>query len=231
MEYSEVIIPIEDMINAGIYTRIAKAKAGTLIIGTPHKKGGFAFLLDGTIKQVDGSIEYEVSAPSVIATNAGTQRIAYAVTDCIYSTVHRVEATTCEEAEIELFEGEPQITRIRNSYKALIARHGLDEEAVVNSLQPCILEESDNFYLAPSPVNGTGVFAKKDFDPHTCITMAVINEQRLSTSRYVNHSDIPNARFIDYNETSIALVSTKFIQKDMEIFIDYGERGIICHQQ
>ena len=231
MEYSEVIIPVEDMINAGMYARLAKAKAGTLIVGTPHKKGGFAFLLQGTIKQIDGELNYEVSAPLVIATHPGSQRVAYALTDCVYCTVHTVESSSCEQAEVELFEGEPQITRIRNSYKALIASHGLDEEDIVANLQPAILEESDNFYIADSAISGKGVFASKDFDVSTCITIAVIDGQRLATSRYTNHSDIPNARFVDYNANSLALVSTKVILKDMEILVDYSERGLLCHQQ
>lgn len=229
---SEIIIPIEHALVDGIYTRVASAKAGTLIIGNAHKKGGFAFLLSGTIKQVDGDIEYEVSAPTIIQTKAGSQRVAYAVTDCVYSTAHAVTSTTFDEAELELFEGISQITRIQNSYKSILTTLNLTDEEVKDLMGECLIEESDNFYLANSPINGIGIFAKVNFSPNTCITMSVVDNQRLATSRYTNHSDIPNARFIDYNENSLALVATRFITKDSEILIDYRERlGLLCHQQ
>lgn len=229
---SEIIIPIEHAIVDGVYTRVASAKAGTMIIGNAHKKGGFAFLLSGTIKQIDGDLEYEVTAPTIIQTKAGSQRTAYVVTDCVYSTVHAVDATTFEEAELELFEGVSQITRIQNSYKGILTKLNMTDEEVQGIMEDCIVEDSDNFYLAPSTISGTGVFAKIDFSPNTCITMSVLDNQRLATSRYTNHSDIPNARFIDYNNDSLALVATRFISKDSEILIDYRERlGLLCHQQ
>lgn len=54
--------------------------------------------------------------------------------------------------------------------------------------------------------------------------MSVLDGNRLATVRYVNHSDIPNAKLVDYKDNSTTLVATENIPLGYEILIDYKRR-------
>lgn len=227
-EYSETIIPIEDSIVDGVYTRIAYANAGSVVVGCTHKKGGTAILLSGTIRQIDGDDKYEISAPRIFNTQAGTQRIALAVTDCVYATIHSVEAITTEDAEKELFVETPQITRIRNSFKTFLLEHNISNDDVkdfMNSL-PVNYEHSDIYAIEKSVVDGYGSIAKRDIMKDEIIGIALKDGNRLPLARYVNHSDIPNAKFEDLENGDIILKAKVVIPQGSEIFINYRERGL-----
>lgn len=227
-DMSEVIVPIEDSIVDGVYTRIAYAKAGTIIIGCPHKKGGTAVLLSGSIRQIDGDIKYDISAPKIFNTNAGTQRSAYAVTDVIYCTMHSVESSTCEDAEKELFEQTPQITRIRNSFKSMLLECNMTEEDVDSEMEslPTYFETSDKYFVGDSIISGKGSIASTYIKKGEHISLAIKDGKRLPLARYVNHSDVPNARFLNMENGDIELVSIKHIPAGNEILVDYRERKL-----
>lgn len=226
---SEILIPIEHTLVDGVYTRIAYAKEGTMIVGAGHNKGGVAILLSGTIQQIDGDTRYEITAPKIFNTFAGTQRIALALTDCAYATCHSTEATTVDEAETLLFEGTSQLTRIRKAYsKFLLTSNKTEEDAQTEmSSLPIIVEESDKYYIGPSSIQGNGCYSSIDFGVYDVIGTAVLNSTRLGLARYVNHSDIPNCAFIRYEPNSIALVAIKEIQANNELLVDYSRQGDI----
>jgi len=221
----EAIIPIEHTLVDGVYTRIAYAVSGQIIVGCPHKKGGLAILLNGKIRQIDGDTKYEIESPKVFNTQPGTQRMAMVIEDCTYMTVHSVQAETVEEAEKEIFEGVPQLTRIRNSFNQLLLYHNLTDEEVHKEMEslPCTIEDSDKYYLGNSAIHGFGTFSKMQFKPGDTIAISILDGNRLATSRYVNHSDIPNAKLVDYKD-SVALVATDNIPIGYEILIDYKRR-------
>ena len=223
---SEIIIPIEHSIVDGLYTRIAYAKAGSVIVGCEHKKGGTAVLLKGTIRQIDGEEKYEISAPFIFNTKAGTQRVAIAMTDCAYSTMHSVDALTVEDAEKELFVQAPQIARIRNSFNALLLEHKITAYKIQEEmeLQTTHFEVSDSYFISDSLVHGVGSMAKVNINKYETIGIAVKNGDRFPLARYVNHSDIPNAYFEDLENGDIALIASSDIPLGNEIFVNYRER-------
>lgn len=226
----EAIVPISDFIHGGLYSRTAFASAGTIIVGLPHKTSGIAYLLSGIIQQIDGDNKYEVSAPHIIRTDAGTSRVAKALTDCIYSTVHISNSNSVEEAEKELFEGMPQLTRIRNSFKQLIDTLNINEETISVDMAKMghIVEQSDTYIIKPSAIHGLGCFALSPFLVGDPIAVAVKDGNRLGTARYVNHSDIPNCKFIDFKD-SVMLIATSDIGVNEELLVDY-QRRLICQQ-
>lgn len=228
---SETIIPIEHTVIDGVYTRIAYAPANCLIVGCAHKKGGSAFLMKGSIRQIDGDNKYEISAPFIFNTEQGTQRLAYTLTDTIYATTHSVSANTVEEAELEVFEQVPQITRIRNSFKSLLLSLNTTEEVIQEEMDSLdVINEQNSLYkIQPSSIHGLGCFSTTLLETGTCIAMAAINGNRLPTARYINHSDIPNARFIDYKD-GIALIAIKDIPIGYEILVNYKERKLLCQE-
>jgi len=226
--FNESIMLIEDSITDGVYTRILHAKAKDFIVGCTHKKGGTAVLLYGTIRIIDGENKYEIIAPAIFNTQAGSQKLAYAVTDCGYATMHSVEATTTEDAEKELFVEVPQLTRIRNSFKSFLIENNVTNDDVkyfMNSL-PVNYEHSDIYTIEKSIIDGLGSIAKRNITKDEVIGVAVKDGNRLPLARYVNHSDMPNAKFIDCENNDIILVSTVFIPIGNEIFVNYKERGL-----
>jgi hypothetical protein len=226
----ETILPIEDTLVDGIYTRIMYTPANCLVLGVEHKKGGTAVLLKGTIRIIDGTEKYEISAPHIYNTEAGSQKVGYSLTEVAFATMHSVEAKTIEEAEKELFVHTPQITRIRNSYKELLLEYKTDNTTVCKAMDslPVYDEDSETYYIGESLIDGYGCFSKKHITKGEIIAMAVVDNKRLPTARYINHSDNPNTTFIDYDEGSLALVATKNIPESHELFVNYKERTSLC---
>lgn len=229
-DVSETILPIEDSITDGVYTRIMYTPANCLIVGVEHKKGGTAVLLKGTIRVIDGEENYEVSAPYIYNTEAGSQKVGYSLTEVAFATMHSVEATTTEEAEKELFANTPQITRIRNSYKELLLEYKTDDNKIKETMDslPVYDEDSEVYYIGKSCIDGVGCFSRKFISKGEIIAMSVVDSKRLPTARYINHSDNPNATFVDYDSKSLALIATKNIQENHELFVDYRERMELC---
>jgi hypothetical protein len=88
----------------GMYCREMFALKGTMIIGATHKKPCFNLLTEGTILVSNGSEEVVLKAPQTFIGADGVQKIGYALTDVVWVNVFRTDATTVEEAELELFE-------------------------------------------------------------------------------------------------------------------------------
>lgn len=225
----EDLTPIEDFIIDGMYTRTAYFREGSVIAGCEHKKSGIAILSKGTIRIIDGPDAYEISAPYIYTTKAGSQKLGHALTEAVFTTVHSVESTTTLEAEQELFVGTPQLTRIRNNYLELTEKLGITDEEIQQQMLPAIVEDSDNYYIAPSAIQGVGCFTKRSFSKGETIAIAVVGDTRLGAARYINHSDIPNATLIDYKD-SIAVIATANIPQDFEITVNY-KRRLLCQQQ
>jgi hypothetical protein len=87
----------------GIYARVAKIPAGTIFVSKIHKTRHFHCLVNGTIQLTNAYDEIkEYTGPHSGLTQMGTQRAAYAVTDCAFMTVHRTNKTSLREIEDEV---------------------------------------------------------------------------------------------------------------------------------
>jgi hypothetical protein len=73
----------------GVYAREMEIPAGTLLIGKIHKHRHHNFLMKGSIIVLTETNGVELlQAPLMIVSEEGTQRIGYAVTDTIWTTIH-----------------------------------------------------------------------------------------------------------------------------------------------
>ncbi|MCR4308158.1 MAG: hypothetical protein NUV80_06385 [Candidatus Berkelbacteria bacterium] len=92
----------------GLYARVVKRPAGTLIVGKIHKKEHLYIVTKGKVRVASdtGSVIYE--AGDVIISKPGTKRAVLALEDSICMTVHRCEETDLEKIEEELVENEEQ---------------------------------------------------------------------------------------------------------------------------
>jgi hypothetical protein len=88
----------------GMYCRMLEQPEGSTVVGKVHKQEHFLIVAKGSIRVEGGDGVMDVSAPSVIVSQPGTKRAIYALEDCAYINVHRIEKTDLDEIEAELVE-------------------------------------------------------------------------------------------------------------------------------
>jgi len=95
-------LPIRHSFAPGIYAREMFIPEGTLLIGKIHKHRHHNFLMQGSIIVLteDEGVKL-LQAPLMIVSEPGTQRIGYAVTDTIWTTVHENKDNTEDLGIIE----------------------------------------------------------------------------------------------------------------------------------
>ena len=88
-------LPLRHSFAPGIYAREMSIPEGTLLIGKIHKHRHHNFLMQGSIIVLteDEGVKL-LQAPLMVVSEPGTQRIGYAVTDTIWTTVHENKDNT-----------------------------------------------------------------------------------------------------------------------------------------
>lgn len=96
-----VEIPVRHYFSDGVYAREIRIPAGTLLTGKIHKRTNLNLLSAGEISVLTERGVERVRAPFTVVSPAGTKRIAYAHTDCVWTTVHGTHETDLEKIEAE----------------------------------------------------------------------------------------------------------------------------------
>lgn len=90
-----------DYFSKGVYARELHIPAGVTLTGKIHKYENLNILSKGKMMvSVDGEM-VAVEAPFTVVSPPGTKRVAYAVTDCIWTTIHGTDSRDVEEIELE----------------------------------------------------------------------------------------------------------------------------------
>lgn len=95
----QVELPVKHHFWHGGYARELTIFAGTILTGKIHKYSQLNILSDGEISVLTENGMQRIKAPFHIVTPAGTKRIAYAHTDCVWTTIHATELQDVEEIE------------------------------------------------------------------------------------------------------------------------------------
>ena len=103
--------------HGGMYCREVYREAGVIIVGRIHKKEHFYVVAQGTVLVTTEEGVQRLSAPAVVESKPGTKRAVYSETPAVCMTFHRTDATTPEEAEIELMEEEQIMFDVNNNIK------------------------------------------------------------------------------------------------------------------
>jgi hypothetical protein len=84
-----------------VYARELHIPAGVTLTGKIHKFTNLNFLLKGEmiVKTEDGIVR--VVAPYTVVSPPGTKRIAHAVTDCVWTTVHGTDSKDVDAIELQ----------------------------------------------------------------------------------------------------------------------------------
>jgi hypothetical protein len=83
----------------GIYARELHIPAGMTLTGKIHKYSQLNILSKGRISVLTEDGIVEVEAPFTVVSPAGTKRIAYAHTDCVWTTILNTDETDVDKIE------------------------------------------------------------------------------------------------------------------------------------
>ena len=95
----QVDLKVEHYFSQGVYARALEIPAGIQLTGKIHKFEQLNILAKGRMKVLVGDNYKEVKAPFVVVSPPGTKRIAIALEDCVWITVHGTHETDLELIE------------------------------------------------------------------------------------------------------------------------------------
>lgn len=93
LKQEQIDIPIRHYFSPGCYAREITIPAGTLLTGRVHKYAQLNILSGGEISVLTDDGMKRVSAPFTVVSPAGTKRIAYAHSECTWTTILATDET------------------------------------------------------------------------------------------------------------------------------------------
>ena len=213
LEQPQVDCPVVHRFGPGIYIREVSIPAGTLSIGHRQTTTHLNVMLAGRVIMVneDGT-KTEVAAPQTFVAGPG-RKIGYILEDMIWQNIYATDETDVEKLEAMFLDksntwqehqkNQQLLLSFDHSenvadYYAAIAVYGFDHDTVQAQVQN--LDDQCDFPLgnykvmvAPSKIDGKGVFATGNINANEIIAPARIAGKRTPAGRYTNHSKNPNA--------------------------------------
>lgn len=98
----QVPMPVTHHFSKGLYGRELLVPAGTYIGGKIHKFENFNILSQGEMLLFSIEGRKRVKAPFHIVSPAGVKRVAIALEDCTWTTIHATEETNIDKIEEEV---------------------------------------------------------------------------------------------------------------------------------
>ena len=100
----EEVYPLKQHLEGGLYTRELFMPAGNIVISMVHKQNHPSFLLKGKVSFLtdEGTVE-TITAPHLIHTKEGAQRVLLVHEDTEWCCVYKTDAKTFEEAEADVY--------------------------------------------------------------------------------------------------------------------------------
>lgn len=99
LKMPQVELPVRHDFSPGVYARTLTIPEGVCLTGAVHKYEQLNILSKGTMKVLTEDGIQEVSAPFIVVSPPGTKRIAYAITDCVWTTILGTNETDPETIE------------------------------------------------------------------------------------------------------------------------------------
>jgi hypothetical protein len=90
-------LPLRHFFSPGVYARELTIPAGVLLTGEIHKYQQLNILSKGTISVLLEDGIHKIEAPFTVVSPPGTKRIAYAHTDCVWTTVLGTDETDVDK--------------------------------------------------------------------------------------------------------------------------------------
>ena len=249
LKQPQVDCPVVHRFGPNIYIREVTIPAGALSIGHRQTTTHLNIMLAGRVTMIneDGS-KTKLIAPQTFVAPPG-RKIGYIHETMIWQNVYATDETDIKKLE-EMFldksvtwqesqKNQQLLLSFDHSediadYYAAIAEYGFDHETVQNQVQN-LDDQIDMPYgsykmmVAPSNIDGKGVFATGNIEPNEIIAPARIANKRTPAGRFTNHAKNPNAKMILLDNGDINLVANTSIvgckggNLGEEITIDYRQ--------
>lgn len=91
LKREQVVIPVKHFFSPGVYAREITIPADTVLTGRIHKYEQLNILSGGEMSVLTDDGMKRVSAPFTVVSPPGTKRIAYAHTECTWTTILATE--------------------------------------------------------------------------------------------------------------------------------------------
>ena len=233
----------------GIYIREVTIPADTFSIGHCQTTTHLNVMLAGRVTMVneDGS-KTELIAPQTFVASPG-RKIGYIAETMVWQNIYATDETDIEKLESmfldksqtwqEYQKNQQLLLSFDHSediadYYAAIAEYGFNHETVQNQVhnlddQIDLPHGGYKMMVAPSNIEGKGVFATGNFEANEIIAPARIAGKRTPAGRFTNHSKNPNAKMVLLDNDDINLVTITPIMGckggnlGEEITIDYRQ--------
>lgn len=102
LQREQIEIPVKHYFSPGVYAREITIPAGALVTGKIHKYAQLNILSKGDISVLTERGIMRVQAPFTIVSPPGTKRIAFAHTECVWTTIHATDETDPEKIEAQM---------------------------------------------------------------------------------------------------------------------------------
>lgn len=101
-------LKVDHLFSEGVYARVLHIPKGVRLTGHIHKYRNLNILLKGKIKVLVDVTMKEIEAPFVVVSPPGTKRIALALEDCIWITIHGTNETNLDLIDKKFIAHTPQ---------------------------------------------------------------------------------------------------------------------------
>lgn len=232
----QVMLDTQHMLHGRMYARTVFIPAGTVLTGALTDRDNIC-IVNGDITVTTDHGVMRLTGYHLLPAIQGYKRVGYAHGDTYWTTLIHTDAATVSEAEEDLTsepevlqsrsEEHQRISSFRQDYSSFVLECGLNEEQV----QAIVVDVSDQVvtldclkkvYADNSQLHGLGLFSLFNLQSGETIAPGQRHGKRCLAGRYVNHSPIPNSRFVVV-ENGLDLVAIEPIERGTEITVNYRE--------
>jgi hypothetical protein len=249
LQQPQIDCPVVHRFGPNIYIREVTIPAGSFSIGHYQTTTHLNNMLAGRVTMInDDGTHTELTAPQTFVSKPG-RKIGYIHETVIWQNIYATNETNIETLEaMFLNKSETWQEHQKNrqlllsfdhfediaDYYVAIAEYGFDQETVQKQVQN--LDDQCDFPLgsykvmvAPSNIDGQGLFATGNIIAGEIIAPARVNGLRTPAGRFTNHAKNPNAIMILLDNGDINLVAATTIDGcqggnlGKEVTIDYRQ--------
>lgn len=246
LAHPQVDCPVTHRFGPGVYIREVFMPKGAYVVGHHHTTAHVNIMLTGVIGLFnDDGTETVLHAPQTFVAQPG-RKVAYIYEDVIWQNVHATNETDVEKLEalfldksaafLDHYAAPPaaNYSADQEDFYAAIAAFGFDPLTVREISE----NETDQIpfppgnykvQVAPSQIEGKGLFATGSFAVNELIAPGRLGGKRTPAGRYTNHSAAPNAVMVLDADGDVYLFATKPIMGCKggglgdEITVDYRQ--------
>lgn len=108
LKHPQIEAPVKHYFSSGLYARELFIPAGAILTGRIHKYQNLNILSAGEMAVLTEDGCKRVSAPFTVVSPRGTKRVAYAFTDCVWTTILATDETDPDVIETKFTAGSEQ---------------------------------------------------------------------------------------------------------------------------